>query len=82
MVITDVRFANEADVIHEAGGLVYEVRAPENVRRERLGGELPPAHASEEIDFGVDGVIWNERDNRQPIVPGALLSWCGGSDTA
>ncbi len=80
VVITDVRFANEADVIHEAGGLVYEVRAPSDVRRERLGGQLPPAHASEEIDFEVDGVIWNERDGRPPRVPGALLSWCGGAE--
>jgi len=80
VVITDVRFANEADVIREVGGRVYEVVASDDVRRERLGGQLPPAHASEEIDFEIDGYIYNQHDGSHPLVPGDLLSWCGGGD--
>lgn len=57
VVITDVRFANEALAIQDAGGKVYEVVAPSAMRKRRLGGTLPPAHASEEIDFEVDGTI-------------------------
>ncbi len=81
VVVTDVRFANEVDVIHEAGGRVYEVVAADVVRRERLGGELPPAHASEEIDFDTDGIIWNGETGKPPIIPGDLLGWCGGAET-
>lgn len=76
VVITDVRFANEASAIQEAGGLVYEVVASDEVRRERLGGQLPPAHASEEIDFQTDGVIANNVNGSSPFVPGALWSYC------
>ena len=41
VVVTDVRFANEAAVIIDAGGITAEVWADEAIRRERLGGVLP-----------------------------------------
>lgn len=72
VVVTDVRFANEAQAIHEAGGFVAEVIAHDHVRAERLGGTLPPTHASEVIDFPVDGII---RNFDYPILPPALNEW-------
>jgi hypothetical protein len=74
VVITDVRFANEADLIHELGGKVIEVRAPRSLRQVRLGGALPPSHASEEIDFPTDGVIVNSGDTLLPV---ELVDWMG-----
>ncbi len=59
VVITDVRFENEAHAIRAAGGVVFEVVATTATRQERLGGELPPEHASEVMDFAVDGYIEN-----------------------
>lgn len=50
VVITDVRYRNEAQMVKDLGGTVVEVVASEGVRRERLG-RLPPAHSSEEMDF-------------------------------
>ncbi len=47
-VVTDARFINEADVIQSLGGIIVRVWAPDDVRKERLGGILPPAHASED----------------------------------
>lgn len=66
---TDVRFANEAEAIKAAGGIVLEVRAPDEVRAARLGGKLPPAHASEEMDFTVDGVVMNSFADGVPLIP-------------
>lgn len=60
IVVTDVRFANEAKAIRLAGGIVAEVYASPETRAARLGGDLPPAHASEVIDFAVDSTILNE----------------------
>jgi hypothetical protein len=54
VVITDVRFANEADFIHEYGGLVWRV--------ERSGVKPVNAHASENLDFEPDVVIYNDSD--------------------
>lgn len=62
VVVTDVRFANEADAIRDLGGLVVEVRASDATRADRLGGKLPPFHASEDIDFEVDGFVFNDGD--------------------
>ena len=58
VVVTDVRFENEADMVHDLGGHVFEVTAPKEVREKRIG-TLPPAHASEVIDFPTDGYIKN-----------------------
>ncbi len=74
VVVTDVRFDNEAKAIQEAGGKVYEVVASEDTRRARLGGTLPPAHASEEIDFEVDGYIDSEGP---PKLPDKLWGFIG-----
>ena len=72
VVVTDVRFANEADLIRELGGLVVEVRADEMIRRRRIGGPLPPSHASEIIDFPVDAVI---RNNDQLTIPAEVTRY-------
>ena len=69
IVVTDVRFANEASAIQSMGGFVAEVVAFDDVRRKRLGGTLPPRHSSEFIDFPIDGVIGN---NDWPHIPPAL----------
>jgi hypothetical protein len=74
VVVTDVRFANEAEMIHRLGGIVVQVACQDDTRAERLGGVLPPAHASENIDFEVDTVIWNET---KTVVPLALASYLG-----
>jgi phosphomevalonate kinase len=60
VIVTDVRFANEAEIIRDHGGIVAEVFAESHVRQERLGGVLPPEHASEVIDFEVDAIILNQ----------------------
>jgi hypothetical protein len=73
VVITDVRFRNEAEAIRRHGGFVAEVRADDDIRAKRLGGTLPPAHASEEIDFVVDAVIRN--NGGMPEYPQALLDY-------
>lgn len=67
IIFTDVRFQNEADVIHNAGGLVFQVVAEDSLRAERVGGTLPPSHASEVIDFEVDGIIQNSGMTEYPI---------------
>ena len=69
VIFTDVRFQNEADIIMEAGGMVFEVVADQDIRARRLGGVLPPNHASEEIDFDIDGIIEN---NGKTIFPQAF----------
>ena len=73
VVITDVRFANEAKAIKDEGGMVYEVIATTATRQARLGGLMPPAHASEEIDFEVDGYIQNH--GGPPEIPDELWSF-------
>ena len=60
IVVTDVRFADEAAMIQELGGMVCQVLAPEKTRAERLGGTIPPTHASEVIDFDATCYIQNE----------------------
>jgi hypothetical protein len=55
VVMDDVRFANEAAMIQSFGGVV--------VRIERPGAGKPDsvdAHASERMDFPVDGVLMND----------------------
>ena len=66
IVVTDVRFDNEAAMVRNLGGFVAEVRASDDIRAERLGGSLPPAHASEVIDFDTDGVIENDSETTFP----------------
>lgn len=73
IVVTDVRFANEAEVIRDLGGIVIEVYADEAVRKQRLG-ELPPAHASEVMDFRPDGAIINNRTPGFPVVLNEYLN--------
>lgn len=51
MVVTDVRFANEAEMIRRHGGKVYRI--------ERVGVGPVNGHVSEALDFEVDGVIEN-----------------------
>lgn len=79
IVFTDVRFENEAKAIDERGGIVLEVIAREEVRARRLGGALPPAHASEEIDFRdyLNGHILNHDDGRDPFFQTHFLDLLG-----
>ncbi len=76
--ITDVRFGNEADAIREVGGFVAHVLANPEVRAQRLGISVEDlwgrtAHASEEIDFQVDGyVINNDIPELDPAFHGYL----------
>ena len=67
IIFTDVRFENEAEAIREAGGLVMQVIATDEIRQERLGGWLPPKHASEVIDFETDGNVPNNGMTEFPI---------------
>lgn len=67
-VFTDVRFDNEAQGVRDRGGIIVEVTAPSSVRARRLGGRLPPNHASEEIDFTPDAFIINDRDDGPPHI--------------
>lgn len=50
-VITDVRFANEAEFIHSVGGIVVKV--------ERQGVKAVNTHSSEVLDFEVDFTVPN-----------------------
>ena len=75
VVVTDVRFANEAQIIRDHGGIVAEVIASNAVRAVRTGGLVVPEHESELIDFSVDAVIDNGVDGRNPILPPLVLDY-------
>lgn len=83
IVFTDVRFENEAAAITAKGGMVLEVRANVGLRQHRLGGTLPPDHASEEMDFFVDGYVSNNFNGFDPVFVGfepgrlAVRDWLG-----
>lgn len=77
IVFTDVRFENEALAIQARGGRVLEVKSDIPTRLERLGGALPPAHASEVIDFETDGVILNALNGSPPMIMGPDKIWLG-----
>lgn len=74
VVVTDMRFINEAALIKYLGGMTVEVTASKSVRRRRLGGSLPPEHASEDIDFPIDVFITN---NERPRMPQDLNEYIG-----
>lgn len=75
IVFTDVRFENEAEAIAGRGGQVYEVTADDPIRAERLGGELPPNHASEVMDFAVTGTLYNNSNVFPPKLPPTLKEY-------
>jgi len=52
VVISDVRYANEAQTIREAGGRVVEIQRPMNW--------IKDDHPTEQIDFSVDHIILNK----------------------
>lgn len=54
VVITDVRFANEAELIHRYGGKVIKI--------ERSGVDQVRAHSSETLDFSFDRIVHNDGD--------------------
>lgn len=58
VLVTDVRFPNEAEAVRRAGGVVVEVIGP-------MGRATPDTHASEAPlpDYLVDGVIYNTERN-------------------
>lgn len=77
VVITDVRFQNEADLVRDLGGIVVQVQAADHVRLERLGGvDAGTTHASEVIDFDPDYYILNDDD---PYCEGGVLDYLGFS---
>ena len=51
VVISDVRFADEAALVHELGGEVWRIERP---------GTVTYSHASELQDFGYDRLITND----------------------
>ena len=51
VVITDVRYPNEAELIHDIDGVVFRVLRP---------GTAPDGHSSEAQDFPVDFVVLND----------------------
>lgn len=53
VIVTDVRFDNEAALIKELGGDMVEIK--------RDIPETGDTHASENIDFTVDWTIWNDK---------------------
>lgn len=54
-VVSDVRFANEVEAIHRAGGVVYRVDSGGRVPRNALSG-----HVSEQVKtLKIDGIIDN-----------------------
>ena len=76
VVVTDVRFANEVNAIELRDGLSRLVLATRSVRKGRLG-ELPPSHASEEMDFETGGIIHNDVNGSTPIFDEVLADWMG-----
>ena len=77
VVFTDVRFANEVIAIEMRDGLSRLILADRKLRKERLGGELPPSHASEVMDFETGGVIHNNVDGSTPVFDKGLAQWMG-----
>lgn len=51
VVITDVRYPNEAELVKELGGLMFRILRP---------GTGPDGHSSEAQDFPVDFVVLND----------------------
>lgn len=54
VVITDVRFANEAEFVRERGGVVWKI--------ERPGVGPVNDHASDRLDFDADRIVQNDGD--------------------
>lgn len=81
VVVTDVRFQNEVDVIHSLGGLVFEVIAENATRANRLDISIAlqqeqDKHASAIIDFETDGHIMNDGLTTYPTaLVEYLTSW-------
>jgi hypothetical protein len=81
-VVTDVRFKNEAQAIHDAGGKTALVSANPSERARRLGISMPELkvrseHPSERIDFGTTYIIHNHGGNVIMDLPERLLDWLG-----
>lgn len=74
VVVTDVRYENEAETIDALWGLVVKVEAADLIRKERLGGTLPPDHLSERLGFPVQASIVN---NSEPIADDETVKWLG-----
>jgi hypothetical protein len=77
--VTDVRFANEAEAIQDAGGVVVRVQAAPPIRAKRLGVglhelEQRSKHASEVIDFNADHYVVNDKSL---VMPPYLLEYLG-----
>lgn len=70
IVVTDVRYENEARAIRDRGGVIVRVWASEHTRRLRTG-EVPH-HATEVIDFEADWNVHNDINGQRPQLPNGL----------
>jgi len=83
IVITDVRFENEVDLVHNLGGKVAFVWASSEVRAQRLGiSRLDlrrrSEHASERLgQSACDFVVVNDSDYAEPSL-GDVQLWLAG----
>jgi len=78
VVFPDVRFQNEVDAVHELGGKVGLVTAPEHVRELRIG--IVPQHSTEDAYFeDLDYTIVND-DTGEPLMEYGLLDYVVGRD--
>lgn len=59
VVVDDVRFANEADAVRRAGGIVVRLTTVDDLAHKDGEG-----HASEEVDFEPDFWLFNSRDSK------------------
>ena len=63
VVADDVRYDNEAALIRKMGGIIIQVQAEEDIRKDRAavkGASIPPNHPSEDgIGIPPDHIIYN-----------------------
>ncbi len=76
LVISDVRFQNEVEYIHELGGEVWRIDRFDNSHA------IPSNHASEKPPLGVDGLIVNSGslEQFQKLVLLKYVDYLGGCD--
>ena len=66
IIVEDCRFADEAEAIHDLGGIIIRLLTPEDEKmfEKTRGGNTPSLHASEQGSFDVDAVILNEKKSK------------------
>ncbi len=61
IVITDIRFDNEADMVHDMGGYVIKIHRPDNPYINSVASNGVNSHASE-AGLSIDKIDWNLRN--------------------